>query len=105
MKQKPPAEFTRAPRSIQKHLKYWKASEIKYWLLYYSLPLLLGKLPSLFWHHYALLVCSLHFLLKSEISAEEVDAAEQMLSDFYELMPELWGKILHTQCPPFGTLT
>lgn len=33
LKQQPPREFTRCPRSIKKHLKYWKASELKYWLL------------------------------------------------------------------------
>jgi len=91
LKQQPPLEFTRPPRSIAKHLYYWKASELRYWVLYYSLPLLLHRLPSVYWHHYALLVCSLHLLLKSSISAEEIDAAEQMLSDFYALMPELYG--------------
>ena len=64
LKQKPPSEFTRSPRSIQKHLSYWKATELKYWLLFYSLPLLLHQLPSLFWHHWALFVCAMHILLK-----------------------------------------
>lgn len=41
MKQHPPSEFSRPPRSIQKYLKYWKASELRYWTLFYSLPLLL----------------------------------------------------------------
>lgn len=91
LKQWPPREFTRCPRSIKKHLKYWKASELKYWLLYYSLPILLGKLPPLYWHHYALLVCALHILLKSKIAMEEISAAESMLSDFYKLIPELYG--------------
>jgi hypothetical protein len=60
VKQSPPSEFTRPPRSIKKHFKYWKASELRYWVLYYSLPLLLDNLPSLYWHHYALLVCAMH---------------------------------------------
>ncbi len=45
LKQTPPSEFSRAPRSINKHFKYWKASELKSWLLFYSLPLLLNVLP------------------------------------------------------------
>lgn len=77
MKQQPPSEFSRPPRSLEKHFKYWKASEFRNWMLYYSLPLLLGKLPSLYWHHYSLLVCSLHILLKDRISLAEVDAAEK----------------------------
>lgn len=76
MKQHPPSEFSRAPRSIQMHLKYWKASEFRYWFLFYSLPVLLGKLPSLYWHHYNLFVCSLHILLKAKIHLFEIDATE-----------------------------
>jgi len=57
MKQAPPDEFTRAPRCIQLHMKYWKASELKQWLLYYSLPLLQNKLPDVHWLHFSLLVC------------------------------------------------
>ena len=59
LNQCPPREFSRPPRSISKHLHYWKASELHTWLLVYSLPLLLGFLPSMYWHHYALLVCVL----------------------------------------------
>ena len=92
VKQRPPTEFTRAPRSIEKHMKYWKASELRQWLLYYSLPLLLPHLPSLYWHHYALLVCAIHILLKDHITLAEVDAAEEMLNDFYVLFAELYGE-------------
>ena len=92
LKQQPPNEFSRPPRSISKHLKYWKASEMRYWLLYYSLPLLIDFLPPLYWHHYALLVCAIHILLSSSISWSQVDAAELMLKDLYDLLPELYGE-------------
>ena len=62
LKQRPPSEFSRAPRSINKHLSYWKASELRNWMLFYSLPLLLDHLPSLYFHHYALFVCAMHIL-------------------------------------------
>ena len=55
-KQHPSSEFSRPPRSITKHLSYWKTSELRTWLLFYSLLLLLGHLPSLHFHHYALFV-------------------------------------------------
>ena len=60
IQQHPPHEFSRCPRSIAKHLKFWKASEFKNWLLFYLLPLLLDYLPSLYLHHYALLTCMCH---------------------------------------------
>ena len=92
LKQKPPQEASRPPRSIKKHMKYWKASELRNWLLYYSLPLLLNVLPPLYWHHYALLVCAMHILLGDRINIPQIDAAEQMLIDFCKMLPELYGE-------------
>ena len=92
LKLRPPSEFSRPPRSIKKHLNYWKASEFRNWLHFYSLPILLNYLPSLFWHHFALLVCSMHILLSDSITVEQIDAAEQMLVDFCLLLPQLYGE-------------
>ena len=52
LKQRPPLEFTRPPCSVQRHLKYWKASELKDWVLVLlstptSLPPSLGILAPL----------------------------------------------------------
>ena len=92
LKQTPLSEFSRPPRSMKKHLQYWKASELCSWLLYYSLPLLINFVPPLYWHHFALLVCAMHILLKDSISTSQVDAAELMLQDFAALLPELYGE-------------
>ena len=93
MLQKPPNEFSRSPRSISNYRKFWKASELRQFLLFYSLPILQGKLPSLYWQHYALLVCAMHILLNDNISSVELAAAEIMLTDFYVLFEELYGII------------
>lgn len=92
LQQCPPQEFSRPPQSIKKHLKFWKASEFRNWLLYYSLPILLNFLPPLYRHHYALLICAVHILLKDYITYASLDAAEQMLADFHRLLPELYGE-------------
>ena len=92
LQQRPPHEFSRPPRSIDKHLKYWKASELRNWLLFYSLPLLLSFLPSLYWHHYALLVSAMHIMLGDNVTHAQVDAADQMLVDFCMLLPDLYGE-------------
>lgn len=84
----PPHDFSRAPRSIEKHRKFWKASEHRNFLLYYSLPTIL---PPLYFHHYSLLVCAMHILLQSKLSEVQIKAAEVMLNDFYRLLPELYG--------------
>ncbi len=89
--QRPPHDFTRAPRSIQRHRKFWKASEYRTWVLFYSLPLLLGYLPPLYIHHFSLLVCAMHILLQPKLSPTQISAAETMLNDFVGFLPELYN--------------
>lgn len=96
LKQHPPSEFSRPPRSISKHLSYWKASELRNWLLFYSLPLLLGHLPPLYFHHYALFVSAMHILLSATITTNQIDAAQQMLVDFCSFLPELYDEKIST---------
>ena len=91
LKQCPPHDFTRAPRSIKRHRNYWKASEFRNFLLYYSLPLLIDVLSPLYFHHYGLLVCAMHILLQTQVSDTQIQAAQNMLDDFYILLPELYG--------------
>ncbi len=90
--QRPPHDFSRAPRSIAKTRKHWKASEFRTWLLYYSLPLLISsKMPPLYIHHFSLLVCGVHILLQTEIAEMQIVAAEELLKDFYSMLPSLYG--------------
>ncbi len=70
------------------YLKYLKASELRSWLLYYSLPLLLHRLPTLY---FQLFVAAIHFLLQS-ISTDELLAAEELLKDYVQFLPELYGE-------------
>ena len=92
LQQTPPTEISRSPRSLIKHLAYWKASEFRSWLLFYSLPLLHDVLPPLYFHHFSLLVCAIHILLQKHITLTECGAAEEMLLDFYSILPELYGE-------------
>ena len=101
MKQRPPHEFSRPPRSIKSHLSYWKASEFRSWLLFYSLPFLLNVLPPLYLHHFALLVCFIHILLQKQITQVRCNAVEEMLLDFYNLFPKLYGLSNCTMNPYF----
>lgn len=95
LKQHSPSEFSRVPRSISKHLSYWKASELHNWMLFYSLPLLPHRLPLLYFHHYALFVCAMHILLSDRLTEHQIDAANQMLVDFCSLLPELYMMITY----------
>lgn len=59
---KPPNTITRVPRSIQQYRNYWKASEYRAWLLFYSLPVMLNILPNEYLVHHMLLVESVFTL-------------------------------------------
>ena len=41
-------------------------------------------------HHFALLVISMHILLNTSISSDDIDAAETMLETFYKHVPEYY---------------
>ena len=90
LQQRPPHEFSCVPRSLQKR-KYWKASEFRNWLLYYSAPVLASVLPALYFHHYLLLVSTMHILLQVKLNDVQILAAEEMLNIFYQLLPHLYG--------------
>ena len=93
---KPPHEFRRSPRSLEKTLKYWKASELRAWLLFYSIPVLFKFLHVDYLHHLNLLVKSVHILLSSLISSTSLLAAEKMLNVFYETIVQLYPQEICT---------
>lgn len=79
---KPPTTITRVPRSIQQHRSYWKASEYRAWLLFYSLPVMLNILPTEYLAHHMLLVESVFILLQNSITHAMVKKAEAMIKHY-----------------------
>ena len=65
---RPPNMITRIPRSIQQHHSYWKATEYRSWLLYYSIPVMMNILPEEYIAHHMLLVEVVATLLQGSIS-------------------------------------
>lgn len=89
---KPPNTISRVPRSIKDHLKHWKASELKSWLLYYSLPILKDLLLDDYYQHYLLFVNAMYILLQDSISPAEVNTAEVMIKQFCCMFAALYGE-------------
>ena len=81
LKIKPPSNITRAPRSFHERAQ-WKASEWRNWLLFYSLFVLHGILPQVYYNHFLLLVESIYILLSESISHADLDRAENQLHVF-----------------------
>ncbi|CAH3181485.1 unnamed protein product, partial [Porites evermanni] len=91
---KPPDIVRRLPRSLE-DLKHWKATELKNWLLHYSVAVLRNKLNALYAFHWSLLVGTTGILCSDSISHEDLRHADSMLQDSVLLMGILYGP---TQC-------
>eukprot|EP00111_Clytia_hemisphaerica_P012766 TCONS_00037556-protein len=87
---KPPNHISRAPRSVKSTLSYWKASEFRSFLLYYFVPVMKGYLTDTYYQHFYLLVHSIHLLLKTEISENDIQTAKRFLRLFVYLFERLY---------------
>ena len=52
--------------------------------------------PSHYVHHWALFVTAMHLLLGVSISATDINFADELLSEFYALVPELYPEEMLT---------
>lgn len=86
----PPDSMLRLPRSVTCR-KYWKASEFRNFLLYYSVPCLRGILPTEYYNHLLFLVHGIYTLLKGSISIEELTTAHISVSTFHKQFQDLYG--------------
>ena len=86
-----PKEVRRLPRSITTR-EHWKANEFKTFVLYFSLIVLEGLLPSLYLNHFFLFVWSLHKLLSTSISPTDIVKVEAVLNYFILRTGELYGE-------------
>ena len=66
-------------------------SEFQGWLLWYSLPVLEGMLPDPYYKHYTYFVAAIGLLLKSDISTDELQTADDHLESFCQQMSDLYG--------------
>ena len=75
---KPSYNITRLPRSIAQRLKFWKASELRSWLLYYFVPILVDVMKPHFWYHYCSFVAAIYMLCKDSISHDDITSTEYL---------------------------
>ncbi|XP_070551310.1 uncharacterized protein [Ptychodera flava] len=88
----PPNEITRCPRSIETHRKYWKASEIRSFLMYYGMAVLFGILPQMYYEHFVLLSQGIFILALESISDDQLHQADYLLRRFCLEFPILYGE-------------
>jgi hypothetical protein len=89
---KPPNNISRIARSLSDHKQYWKASEWRNWLLYYSLPILRSICLDEYFQHYMLLVQATYIMLQDSISPSDLDTCEKMIVQFVVMFPALYAE-------------
>ena len=92
----PTSEIKRLPRSIADHLKYWKASELRSFLLYCRLPTLYGLLPDNYFAQYTLFVQAIYILLQDSISEADLQEADRLLDGFCKSFSTLYEERFYT---------
>ncbi|KAI7801395.1 hypothetical protein IRJ41_011007 [Triplophysa rosa] len=71
--------------------RFWKASEWQNWLLFYSIFVLKGILPRVFYQHWLVLVTCMYLLCKDIITTEDVKKCEKLVG-FFKQFETLYGK-------------
>lgn len=89
---KMPHFILRQPRSITEHLKFWKATELRAWFFYYSIPCISDLLRPSYLYHYCALVEGLYLLCQSSISPDDIAKSEKLLKYFVFMLPSLYGE-------------
>lgn len=74
-----------------KSLKFWKASDLYYFLLFEGLPTLEGHLPLKYLQHFFLLVMGIFSLLRASIPLSDVPVADGMLKLFARDVEDLYS--------------
>ena len=87
---KPPNNITRMPRSITQHFKFWKASELHAFLLFYGPIVLRGVLDTDYLEHFMLLSEAIYKLLQDSLEEAEICMAQKLLYHFCLKFPDLY---------------
>jgi len=88
-------QYVRIPQKI-KDFKLWKASDLRVWLLFISLPALSGRLQGRYLQHWMLLVSAVYLLLKQEITPSDVSSAKIKLRIFVRDIAKLYRQDVYT---------
>ena len=88
--------IVRLPRSISE-ISYWKASELKLFLLVYSLPILSDIMNPIYLNHHKLLVFGIYLLNQNSVSNDMIEQASLLLREYVLQFSTLYG-LRHMSC-------
>lgn len=87
---KPPGDIKRFPRNLKLASK-WKASELRSFLIFYSVYVLTDVLQSTYLKHWQLLVHAVYHLLRENNTDQILTLCQQMLNKFVKDTKVLYG--------------
>ena len=87
----PPSLITRVTRAVSNR-KFWKASEYRAWLFFYSLPVMYMVLPDVYYQHYVLLCEAIYILNSKSVEARALKKSRKLLQHFYFMFPTLYSE-------------
>lgn len=91
----PPYELPRLPRSLCQR-KFWKATEWRAWLLYYSPFVISGLLPFQYFRNWCRLSGIMHALLADVVALDRLAAVEAEVALFMQEYQDLYGNVQMT---------
>lgn len=84
-------ELSRLPRSLHES-KYWKASDWRNWMLFYSPIVLKGRIPKPHYDHWMKFVEMLHYLLGPCVSIENIINMQKEMMKFLVEYKDFYGE-------------
>ncbi|RIB02199.1 hypothetical protein C2G38_1991615, partial [Gigaspora rosea] len=78
-----PSNLRSPLRNIMQHHRRYKAEEWAAWITMYSLPLLKGRLPSIYYNGWSLFVKAVQLCQKKIITADDLDNINDLILKFY----------------------
>ncbi|XP_042150447.1 uncharacterized protein LOC121838324 [Ixodes scapularis] len=85
-------EISRLPRSL-KDMKFWKSSEWRSWMLFYSPVVLKGFLPKKYFDNWLKFVRIMHFLLSRSVPLDSLPQVKRAMTAFLKEFEELYGQV------------
>lgn len=82
----------RIPRALE-DFNYWKASEMKWFLLCFSLPIFHDIMNEKYFDHHVLLIHALTILMASSISEADLQKAQRCLQKYVKDFKDLYGEL------------
>ena len=74
----------------------WKSSELKLFILYLAVPLLLDVLPNSYWFLLCIYVYGVRTMYEPFNNKREIEVAKNMIQTYYELLDEFFGQYAYT---------